>query len=423
MGLLCLANSGRLWHISSPSNRYLRVLTLSSYRLASRVSRIKPSPTLTLTARANELKAAGRDVIALSAGEPDFDTPNPIKDAAIKAIADGHTRYTAVDGIPALKKAIIDKFSRENQLTYQMDEILVSAGAKHSIFNALIALIEENSDDEVIIPAPYWVSYPDMVMLAGGQPVIVPTTTETAYKMTAAQLEAAITPKTRLLMLNTPSNPTGMAYSRSELEQLGAVLKKHPHVLVLSDDIYEHILWSKEGFLNLPMVCPDLKDQTIVINGVSKSYAMTGWRIGYTAGPAPIIKAMKKIQGQSTSNPCSIAQHAALAALSQPLSLIAPMKQAFHERHDYLVKALNNLPGVDCLPADGTFYLFADFSEAISKKGSEDDNAFAEWCMTEGGVALVPGSAFGAPGFMRLSFATSMEQLQSAIARLEKLLG
>jgi aspartate aminotransferase len=394
---------------------------LSSIRLASRVSRIKPSPTHAVDARAKELKAQGKDVIGLGAGEPDFDTPDFIKEAAIKAIRDGFTKYTAVDGTPGLKKAVIAKFKRDNGLDYAPEQVLVSVGGKQSFFNLAQALIE--SGDEVIIPAPYWVSYPDMVLLADGKPVIVYAGIEQGFKITAAQLEQAITPKTKLFVICSPSNPTGVAYTRKDIEALGAVLRKHPQVLIATDDMYEHILWADEAFNNILNVCPDLYERTIVLNGVSKAYAMTGWRIGYAAGPKPLITAMKNIQSQSTSNPTSIAQVAAEAALNGDQGCIAPMLKEFKQRHDHVVARLNRIKGVRCLPAQGAFYAFPDFREAIKATGMTSDVAFAEHVLNTVGVAMVPGSAFGAEGYQRLSYATSIQNLNGALDRLEKLLG
>jgi aspartate aminotransferase len=389
--------------------------------LSQRVQRIKPSPTLAVTARAAELRAAGRDIVSLGAGEPDFDTPEHIKQAAIRAIQAGATRYTAVDGTPELKSAIINKFQRDNGLTYQPNQILVSCGGKQSFYNLVQALL--NPGDEVIIPAPYWVSYPDMVRLADGEPVIVKAGLDQRFKISPEQLEAAITPKTRLFVLNSPSNPTGVAYKRTELQALAEVLMRHPHVVVATDDMYEHIAWADEPFSNILNVCEALYPRTLVLNGVSKAYAMTGWRIGYAGGPASVIQAMKKIQSQSTSNPASPSQAAATEALNGDQSCIAPMLAAFKQRHDYLVKALNDLPGVRCAEADGTFYAFPDFSGAIARlDGVDDDLSLAEYLLNEAGVALVPGSAFGAPGYARLSFATSMDVLKDAISRLEKVL-
>ena len=393
---------------------------MSELRLARRVGRIKPSPTLAVDARAKELKAQGKDVIGLGAGEPDFDTPVHIKEAAIRAIRDGFTKYTAVDGTPSLKKAIVDKFQRENGLRYTLDEVLVSVGGKQSFFNLAMALLDEG--DEVVIPAPYWVSYPDIVLLADGVPVIVPAAMAQGFKMQPDQLRRAITPKTRLVVINSPSNPTGVAYSRTELSALGEVLRHYPQVLIATDDMYEHILWSGEPFSNIVNACPDLHARTIVLNGVSKAFAMTGWRIGYCAGPKPLIAAMKKIQSQSTSNPTSIAQVAAEAALTGGNDCMVPMLKAFKERHDHLVARLNRLPGVKCLPNQGTFYAFPDFSEVIRRLGLKNDVQLAERMLDQAGVALVPGSAFGAEGHLRLSYATSMENLDAALDRMEKLL-
>lgn len=390
-------------------------------KLSNRVNAIKPSPTLAVTNRAAELKAAGQDIIGLGAGEPDFDTPQHIKDAAIAAINAGMTKYTAVDGTPALKKAIIDKFQRDNGLTYAANQILVSSGGKQSFFNLALAFINEG--DEVVIPAPYWVSYPDMVLVADGVPVIVPTTQDQRFKMTAAQLDAAITDKTKLVVLNSPSNPTGVAYELDELKALADVLRKYPNVMIATDDMYEHIRFNDKPFVNILNAAPDLYDRTIVLNGVSKAYSMTGWRIGYAAGPAKLIGAMKKVQSQSTSNPCSIAQAAAVAALNGGMACVEEMVVAFKERHAFVVNALNQIPGVECIPADGTFYAFPSFQAIIdSREEFADDIALAEYLLTDAGVALVPGSAFGAPGNMRLSFATSMNILEDAIARIAKAL-
>ena len=390
-------------------------------QLSDRVQLIKPSPTLAVTNKANELRAAGNDIIGLGAGEPDFDTPDHIKDAAIKAIKEGQTRYTAVDGTPALKQAIISKFKTDNNLSYEPNQILVSSGGKQSFFNLSLALL--NPGDEVIIPAPYWVSYPDMVKIAEATPVIVEASLQNRFKITAEQLENAITDKTRLVCINSPSNPSGIAYTKDELTQLGEVLRKYPSVLIATDDMYEHILWTDEPFVNILNACPDLYDRTFVLNGVSKAYAMTGWRIGYAAGPAKVIGAMKKIQSQSTSNPSSVSQAAATEALSGPQECVGKMVVEFKKRHDYLVDALNQLPGVECIPGDGTFYVFPNFQKAIDARDDiADDIALAEYFLSEAGVALVPGSAFGSPGCMRLSFATSMETLQDAIVRLKKVM-
>jgi len=389
--------------------------------VSKRVLRIKPSPTLAVTARAAQLKAEGKDIIGLGAGEPDFDTPAHISAAGIAAIQSGFTRYTNVDGIPELKDAIIAKFQRDNGLSYQRSQILVSAGAKHTIFNLVEALL--NPGDEVVIPAPYWVSYPDMVLLADGIPVIVEAGPAQGYKITPAQLEAAITPQTRLFILNSPSNPTGAAYTRAELAALGEVLLRHPQVVIGTDDMYEHIWWGPEPFCSLVTACPALYDRTLTINGVSKSYAMTGWRIGYCGGPAELIKAMATIQGQSTSNPTSISQKAAVAALNGDQGCVAEMNKAFKARHDYVVDGLNSIRGVSCLPGFGTFYAFANVEQAMQNLGCADDNGFAEKLITEALVAVVPGSGFGAPAHMRLSFACSMQTLEKALTRIRSLLG
>jgi aspartate aminotransferase len=390
---------------------------LDKLTLANRVQRVKPSPTLAVTARVAELRAAGKDIIGLGAGEPDFDTPDHIKAAAIKAINEGFTRYTAVDGTPALKRAIIAKFKRDNGLDYDLDQILVSCGGKQSFFNLCQALL--NPGDEVIIPAPYWVSYPDMVRLADGEPVIIRAGFDTRFKITPEQLEAAITAKTRIVVINSPSNPTGVAYTRDELAALGEILKKCPQVLIATDDMYEHIIWNDEPFSNILNACPQLYARTIVLNGVSKVYAMTGWRIGYAGGPAELIKAMKKVQSQSTSNPTSISQVAAQAALEGDQSCIQPMIKAFKERHDYVIATLNDIPGVVCLPADGTFYCFPHVQAVIDRLDNvNDDIQLAEYLLDRAGVALVPGSAFGAPGYVRISFATSMDILKDALTRI-----
>jgi len=389
-------------------------------QLSTRVQSIKPSPTLAVTNRAAELRAAGQDIIGLGAGEPDFDTPQHIKDAATAAIENGFTKYTAVDGTPQLKNAIINKFKNDNGLDYQANQILVSCGGKQSFFNLSLALL--NPGDEVVIPAPYWVSYPDMVKMAEGVPVVIETNATARFKITAAQLDDAITSKTKLVVLNSPSNPSGMAYTKAELAELGAVLRKHPDVLIATDDMYEHILWTEESFNNILTVNSDLYERTIVLNGVSKAYSMTGWRIGYAAGPQPLIAAMKKIQSQSTSNPTSISQVAAQAALEGDQQCVKDMVSAFKIRHDYMVKALNNIDGIECLAGDGTFYLFPDFAKAQAKLNCKTDTGLAEKLL-EAGVALVPGSAFGTPGHMRISFATSNEDLKKAIERLTATLG
>ena len=386
-------------------------------KLSQRVQSIKPSPTLAITARAAALRAEGKDVIGLGAGEPDFDTPQHIKQAAITAINNGDTKYTAVDGTAALKQAVIDKLSRDNGLDYKLNEILVSVGGKQSFFNLSQALLDKG--DEVIIPAPYWVSYPDMVQLAEGVPVIIEAGQDQHFKITPAQLEAAITPKTRLFVINSPSNPSGKAYSEPELKALGDVLRRYPNVLIATDDMYEHILWSDIGFHNIVTVCPDLYDRTIVLNGVSKAYSMTGWRIGYAAGPAPLIGAMKKIQSQSTSNPASISQAAAVEALNGSQQCVQDMLVEFKKRHDMVVEKLNTIDGVDSLHSDGTFYVFPDISGAIANMdGINDDLEFAEALLVDKGVAIVPGQAFGLKNHMRLSIATSEENLNNALQRI-----
>ena len=386
-------------------------------RVAQRAANIKPSPTLAVTAKAAELKAAGRDIIALSAGEPDFDTPEHIKEAAIKAIRDGKTKYTAAGGMPELKQAVADKFRRENSLVYGPDQILVSCGAKHSIYNVMQALL--NPGDEVIIPSPYWVSYPDMAKLAGAEPVAVRAGIRQRFKITGKQLERSITGNTRLVMFNSPSNPTGVSYSDTELAELAAVLVEHPEIVVLTDDIYEHILWGQDGFRNILNVCPELADRTVVVNGVSKAYSMTGWRIGYLGGPVSLVKAAQKIQSQSTSNPSSISQYAALAALNGDQTYINESTAIFKQRHDFVHAGLNAIDGVDCTAADGTFYSFPNMQGVIDRlDGIKNDIELGEYLLEQAVVALVPGSAFGAKGYMRLSYATSMENLEMAIERL-----
>ena len=373
------------------------------------------------TARAARLRAEGRDIISLTAGEPDFDTPTHVADAGVAAIRNGQTRYTDVGGTPALKDAIIAKFARDNDLTYERAQILVSCGAKQTLFNLCLAVLDP--EDEAVIPAPYWVSYPDMVMLADAHPVILRTDAEQGYKITPHQLETAITPKTRLLLLNSPSNPTGAAYTRAELAALGEVLLAHPRVLIGTDDMYEHIWWAPEPFSTIAQVVPGLYERTITINGVSKSHAMTGWRIGYCGGPKAIIAAMATIQGQSTSNPSSISQHAAMVALNGDQTCVATMNAAYQSRHDFLVAGLAALPGVRCRPGEGTFYAFADIGDAMQTHGFHDDVAFCDALLERVGVAVVPGSGFGAPGHMRLSFATDMHSLERALERLREFLG
>jgi aspartate aminotransferase len=386
--------------------------------LSQRVQKVKPSPTLAVTARAAKLKAEGRDIIGLGAGEPDFDTPAYIADAGVEAIRKGLTRYTAVDGTAELKDAIIAKFKRDNGLAYERSQILVSSGAKQTCFNVCAAVLDPG--DECIVPAPYWVSYPDMALLADGVPVSVYAGPEQGYKITAAQLAAAITPRTKMIFINSPSNPTGAAYTKAELQALGAVLEKHPDIVIASDEMYEHIYWAPEPFTSFVQANPALYDRTVTINGVSKAYAMTGWRIGYCGGPKALITAMSTVQGQSTSNASSISQHASAVALNGDQSCVAEMNKAFKERHDFVVAGLNAIPGIRCRPGAGTFYAFADVSGAMRALGLEDDSAFAEYLLAEAGVAVVPGSGFGAPEHMRLSFASSMKTLESALSRIER---
>ncbi len=390
--------------------------------LSKRVQTIKPSPTLAVTACAAKLKAEGKDIIGLGAGEPDFDTPQHIKDAAVEAIGKGFTKYTAVGGTPSLKQAIVAKLRRDNGLDYTAKQVLVSCGGKQSFFNLTLALI--NAGDEVVIPAPYWVSYPDIVLIAEGRPVIVQTGIEQNFKMSAEQLAAAITTRTKMVVINSPSNPTGAVYSLKELQALGAVLRKHPEILIATDDMYEHIALRDEKFVNILNACPDLYARTMVLNGVSKAYAMTGWRIGYAAGPEHIITAMENVQSQSTSNPTSISQVAAEAALSGDQGCITPMLEAFRERHLFVVDALNKIPGVHCIQSEGAFYAFPDVRPVIAnlhQRGlikDATDVALSEYLLERVGVAVVPGSAFGSEGYVRLSFATSMDNLRQAIARM-----
>ncbi len=395
-------------------------------KLSQRVQAIKPSPTLQVTAQAARLKAEGKDIIGLGAGEPDFDTPQHIKESAIAAIHAGFTKYTAVGGTPALKQAIINKFKRENNLDYTSREILVSSGGKQSFFNLVLATID--SGDEVVIPAPYWVSYPDIVLIAGGKPIFISTDIEDDFKITPAQLAAAITPHTRMFVINSPSNPSGSVYDLAELRALGDVLRQHPDILIATDDMYEHILLGNDKFVNILDACPDLKTRTVVLNGVSKAYAMTGWRIGYCGGPGHIITAMENIQSQSTSNPNSIAQVAAETALNGDQSCIIPMITAFKERNLFLTDSLNTINGFRCLLSKGAFYAFVDVRIAINRLHAQQliaeasDAAFSAYLLEKAGVAVVPGSAFGSEGHVRLSFATSMKNLQAAVKRIEALL-
>jgi len=387
-------------------------------KVAQRVTSIKPSATLAVSARAAKLRSEGVDIINFSAGEPDFDTPEHIKDAAIQSLKAGFTKYTDVAGTPELKKAIVNKFKRENKLDYKPSQILVSCGCKHSLYNLFQATI--NHDDEVIIPAPYWTSYPDMVRLAEGEPVIIKTTIDQDFKISKAQLLGAITDKTRMFILNSPSNPTGTCYTPEEIKELGEVLIDHPEILIASDDIYEHVLWGQKSFTNILNVCPELYDQTIVCNGVSKAYSMTGWRIGYLAGPEGLVNAMKNIQSQSTSNPTSIAQVAATAALEGDQSYIKMSTKEFKKRHDFLLAELNSIDGVRCLASQGTFYIFPNMEEVIDRLDEiNDDLQLAEFLLEKARVAVVPGSAFGAPGCIRISFATSMDDLKEGMKRLK----
>ena len=391
-------------------------------KLSQRAQRIKPSPTLAVSALAARLKAEGRDVISLGAGEPDFDTPDHIKEAAIRALREGQTKYTAVGGTPVLKQAIVNKFARENGLDYTPDQVLVSCGGKQSFYNLCQALLD--AGDEVIIPAPYWVSYPDMVLLADATPVIVSTTQAEGFKLSPKRLAESITPHTRLFVLNSPSNPTGIAYSPNDLQALASVLLDHPQVLIATDDMYEHILFGGTRFVNILNICPELYPRTIVLNGVSKAYAMTGWRIGYAGGPKPLIQAMTNVQSQSTSNPASISQAAAQAALEGDQTCVARMRAAFETRHRFVVEALNRIDGIDCLAADGTFYCLPNVQGLMARfAGIEDDVQFAQYLLDKTGVALVPGSAFGAPGHVRISFATSLETLKAAIERIRHIAG
>ena len=394
--------------------------------LADSLSRVKPSATIAVTNKAAELKRAGRDVIGLGAGEPDFDTPENIKEAAIEAIRSGKTKYTAVDGIPELKEAIVEKFKRENELDYKTSQISVGTGGKQILYNALVATL--NPGDEVIVPAPYWVSYPDMVLLGGGEPVAVETTGETGYKMTAAALEAAITPRTKWLILNSPSNPSGAAYTRSELAEIGAVLAKHPHVWVMTDDMYEHLVYDEFAFTTIAQVCPELYERTLTVNGVSKAYAMTGWRIGYAGGPEPLIKAMAKIQSQSTSNPCSISQWAAVEALTGPQGFIAENNIVFKQRRDLVVSMLNQASGIQCPNPEGAFYVFPSCAGTIGRtapsgKALATDEDFVTELLEQEGVAVVQGSAFGTGPNFRISYATSTEALETACERIQRFCG
>ena len=388
--------------------------------VSNSLKRIKPSPTIAVTQKARELKASGKDIIGLGAGEPDFDTPDNIKQAAIKAIKDGDTKYTAVDGTPALKDAIIKKFKRENNLNYQIDQITVGAGGKHVIYNAMMATLNEG--DEVVVPAPYWVSYPDMVLLAGGKPVILECNEKQGFKINPSELEKTITKKTKWIILNSPSNPTGACYSEKDIREIAKVLEKHPHVYILSDDIYEHVVYAGFKFFTIAQI-DSLKDRVLTMNGVSKAYSMTGWRIGYAAGPKEIIKAIAKIQSQSTTNPSSISQAAAVEALNGTQDFIKQRAKSFQERRDYVVKTLNEIEGIECLNPDGAFYVFPSCKGLIGKKESngnviKKDTDFVQSLLENNDVAVVQGSAFGLEGFFRISYATSMENLKKAMEKI-----
>ena len=391
--------------------------------LSATLARVKPSPTIAVTNKAAELKAAGRDIIGLGAGEPDFDTPQNIKDAAVQAIADGKTKYTAVDGIPELKKAICAKFKRDNGLDYTPAQVSVSSGGKQVLYNALMATLNEG--DEVVIPAPYWVSYPDMVLLAGGTPVVAQASVQTGYKLTADQLEAAITPKTKWLIFNSPSNPTGAGYSWDELKEITDVLMRHPHVWVMTDDMYEHLAYDDFKFCTPAEVEPRLYERTLTVNGVSKAYSMTGWRIGYAAGPEELIKAMRKVQSQSTSNPCSVSQWAAVEALNGTQDFLAPNNEIFVRRRDLVVSMLNEIDGMNCPVPEGAFYVYPSISGLIGKTSAagtviEDDETFATALLEETGIAVVFGAAFGLSPNFRVSYATSDENLKEACTRIQK---
>jgi aspartate aminotransferase len=389
-----------------------------SIRLAHRLQRIRPSPTVSITALATRLREAGRDIVVLSVGEPDFATPEHIKDAAREALARNDTKYTAVDGTRALKEAIVAKFKRDNRLEYTSDQVLVSSGAKQSCYNACLALLDPG--DEAIIPAPYWVSYPDMVRLADAEPVTLQAPAERGFRISAEQLAAAITPKTRLVIFNSPCNPTGGVYTRADWLELGAVLREHPRIVILADDIYEHIYWADKPFTSFAEACPELYDRTITVNGMSKGYAMSGWRLGYAAGPVPVIKAMTSLQSQSTTSASTISQAAACAALIGDQSSVGRMCAEFKRRHDFVLERMNAISGLATVPALGTFYLFPNVAGAMRAKGAATDVELCEQLLESEGVALVPGSAFGAPGHLRISFAASLETLDDAMTRIRR---
>ena len=388
--------------------------------ISDSLKKIKPSPTIAVTQKARELKAAGKDVIGLGAGEPDFDTPDNIKQAAIKAINDGDTKYTAVDGTPALKKAIVEKFKKENKLDYTTDQVTVGAGGKHVIYNAMMATLNEG--DEVIVPAPYWVSYPDIVLLAGGKPVVMECNEKQGFKINPSDLEKFITPKTKWIILNSPSNPTGACYTEKEIREIAKVLEKHSHVYILSDDIYEHVTYEGFKFFTIAQI-ESLKERVLTMNGVSKAYSMTGWRIGYAAGPNEIIKAIAKIQSQSTTNPSSISQAASVEALSGTQDFIKKRADSFQERRDFVVKALNDIDGIECLNPDGAFYVFPSCKGLVGKKDTngkeiKSDTDFVQSLLENSGIAVVQGSAFGLEGFFRISYATSMDNLKKALEKI-----
>ena len=388
--------------------------------ISDSLKKIKPSPTIAVTQKARELKAAGKDVIGLGAGEPDFDTPDNIKQAAIKAINDGDTKYTAVDGTQALKKAIVEKFKKENNLEYTTDQVTVGAGGKHVIYNAMMATLNEG--DEVIVPAPYWVSYPDIVLLAGGKPVVMECNEKQGFKINPSDLEKFITPKTKWIILNSPSNPTGACYTEKEIREIAKVLEKHSHVYILSDDIYEHVTYEGFKFFTIAQI-ESLKERVLTMNGVSKAYSMTGWRIGYAAGPKEIIKAIAKIQSQSTTNPSSISQAASVEALSGTQDFIKKRSDSFQERRDFVVKALNDIDGIECLNPDGAFYVFPSCKGLVGKKDTngkeiKSDTDFVQSLLENSGIAVVQGSAFGLEGFFRISYATSMDNLKKALEKI-----
>jgi len=390
-------------------------------KLSNRIANTKTSATIAMSMKARELISQGKDIITLSAGEPDFDTPQHIKNAAIESINSGNTKYTPVDGMISLKKSIIEKFKNENNLNYELDQILVSTGCKQSIYNLCQATL--NSGDEVIIPSPYWVSYPEIVKLSDATPKFVSTTSENDYKITGEMLEKNISDKTKMILINSPSNPSGFIYTENDLKDIGSILKNYPNIIIASDDIYEHIIFNNKKFTNILNICPDLYDQTVVLNGVSKAYAMTGWRIGYAAGNKKIIGAMKKIQSQSTSCTCSIAQAAAKSALDNSKNEVDKMVKEYQNRSDYLHKELNKIDGIKYKKPDGSFYAFVDVNGLINKlKNINDDIDLAEFFLNEANVALVPGSAFGSPNHVRISFATSLENLMEAVKRIKNVL-